>query len=714
MASQKQANGPVAVGPRPSSDTEVNGRPLTAAATSAVVEAASAEKRGRLSWSDLFTFYLPRYDGKYRVGTWTVEVPTPSHITAPDSPYRLKSNPSAPAWKLATVLMTLYYPVSPSAPPPPTSTRPPWAGAPLGDSAKVFAHFLHLGLVARSVFFAIITLGARRIRLPAFGGAPYAVPSSSSGDQEKRKLVVFSHGLAGNRYGYSQFCGSLASRGYVVAAIEHRDGSAPYSFINPTSPSEGDGRSVSIINFDDIDDKTRPDDDPMISRAIQLDFRTTELFAALDVLKSLKDPDEMVKLKDANLRAKKGAGGGWNGDARVDWTDDQWRELARSVSWDEDVTLSGHSFGAATAVRPFPSPSLSVTDRPSQLRALMLEDGKRPAYISRSIVLDPWTEPLVRLHRHESNHSPSLPPTLPILCINSPTFTAWKDVYQAEVDFVSTSKRSWMATLAGIGHTCFSDFPVVFPTSVPSPPSLPPTFPARVAHEGGQVLEDARRVEVGARAGHRPVRRHVARLPRRRPDTPSRLGRAGSRKDDQGPTAGRDRLARPSRRRFVTLDAPPSLRTKNRGSGAMPVVVREYPQPHCKPETGYHHFSATRSLSTAFNLSTSFPAFAASASAALIVFRRPSTLVWISSGTRDEPPKLQRPSWKSWPRDRSWSVEDLMSDSAVESALLANRRSFTAAKWVSWTRRLTAARYTGLPHRMTDSRSASLMSEGES
>ena len=60
-----------------------------------------------------------------------------------------------------------------------------------------------------------------RLRFPALLNAPLK-PTTS-----KYPLAIFSHGLAGTRHTYTQYVSGLASEGYVVLVVEHRDGSGP-------------------------------------------------------------------------------------------------------------------------------------------------------------------------------------------------------------------------------------------------------------------------------------------------------------------------------------------------------------------------------------------------------------------------------------------------------------------------------------------------------
>ena len=62
-------------------------------------------------------------------------------------------------------------------------------------------------------------------------------------------LVVFSHGLGGTRTTYSQYCGELASRGNIVLAPEHRDGSGPITVVRSAT---GEERSVLYLKPEDL------------------------------------------------------------------------------------------------------------------------------------------------------------------------------------------------------------------------------------------------------------------------------------------------------------------------------------------------------------------------------------------------------------------------------------------------------------------------------
>lgn len=62
------------------------------------------------------------------------------------------------------------------------------------------------------------------VYIPALWQAPVLEGS------ERVPVVVMSHGIGGNRTSYSAYCCELASHGFIVAAVEHRDGSASMTY----------------------------------------------------------------------------------------------------------------------------------------------------------------------------------------------------------------------------------------------------------------------------------------------------------------------------------------------------------------------------------------------------------------------------------------------------------------------------------------------------
>lgn len=63
------------------------------------------------------------------------------------------------------------------------------------------------------------------VYIPALWQAPLL-----EGD-EKFPVIVLSHGIGGNRTTYSAYCCELASHGFIVAAVEHRDGTASMTYL---------------------------------------------------------------------------------------------------------------------------------------------------------------------------------------------------------------------------------------------------------------------------------------------------------------------------------------------------------------------------------------------------------------------------------------------------------------------------------------------------
>jgi len=341
-------------------------------------------------WRDKVVFpgrALPTYTGPYPVGTMEIEVP----VRQPKTFSNIKRN-GQHVLQLETVLMTVYYPALPISHGDNLSTeakkgkkrpsRELWLGRPRVSIAKGYGNFAGIGTLAVPIF-----LPALFTKLPAYRNAHVADYWANAVDKETRginvkleagskpdgspdkpvfPLILFSHGLGGTRTMYSTVCGEFASYGFVVCAVEHRDGSGPRTFINHSK--SGVGSVQNLVEKGEVDLKpdemkkgfgivdylfprgnhsdTSPRNKKGVDaelRAAQTDLRMAELEEAYAIMKEIYAGRGQL-IADRNLRQKGYKASSSHGLEGVDWA--RWQGRFRL----DRVTACGHSFGAATVV----------------------------------------------------------------------------------------------------------------------------------------------------------------------------------------------------------------------------------------------------------------------------------------------------------------------------------------------------------------------------
>ncbi|XP_053646031.1 platelet-activating factor acetylhydrolase isoform X3 [Cherax quadricarinatus] len=247
-------------------------------------------------------------------------------------------------------LMRLYYPSKLTDLMSHTEKWTPWF---LGEEyTRGLASFIAPSIP--SLFSMLFNWQMRGVATPAVWGAPVT--------DRKFPVIVFSHGLSAHRSIYSTVCTELASHGFFVAAVEHRDRSACASFtLNETGEKE-------YMLF-----KTTPLDMKEYElRNQQIKIRVEESIRALNVLEMLNEGKVKNELSsDFDLQQLHG---------HLDLT---------------YPIMTGHSFGGVTAIST-------------------LAKDKR---FKVGVALDPWMFPI---KDEVDNIGPNV--TQPLMCISTEAF----------------------------------------------------------------------------------------------------------------------------------------------------------------------------------------------------------------------------------------------------------------------------------------------------
>ncbi|KAM0485211.1 hypothetical protein ACHAPX_001195 [Trichoderma viride] len=366
--------------------------------------------------------------------------------------------------------------------------RVDWMPRPRAATAKGYAKYLHIPALPVTAYLACTSLFTK---LPAFRNAKLAAhwpedtrkddgPTGQKAREEEEDptsrprfpVIIFSHGLGGSRLCYSSICGELASYGFIVVAIEHRDGSGARTYVSLPSNVEAAAIESSTAELHTNNDgKERAGDKKVqrqrkrglnpyyvmdyilpkdnaqdtsphnrrgvdhILRSAQIELRQEEVKEAFYILELLNS-GHGSDIASVNLRKKGNIGSSSMGLNGVDW--DDWKNRM----FLSKVTMMGHSFGGATTVQICRDDSLT--------------------WLGQGIILDAWGQA-----------TPSGGETLkeritkPIISISSEVFMHWKENFEKVVEFSNEARDSgtlcWMLTIVGSTHLAMTDLAVLYP-----------------------------------------------------------------------------------------------------------------------------------------------------------------------------------------------------------------------------------------------------------
>ncbi|XP_006815952.1 platelet-activating factor acetylhydrolase-like [Saccoglossus kowalevskii] len=217
--------------------------------------------------------------------------------------------------------------------------------------------------------------------------------------------VIYSHGLSSSRFQYNTLCMDLASHGYIVAIVEHRDNSACTTYC--LRPSDEDKMTLKeeFVTFI----LSLPSREEYALRNSQVKQRAKECTRTLDLLHKMNKGQLIQNQMDIHCNFSQFKG-------RLDT---------------DNVSVIGHSFGGTTAIQS-------------------LYQDKR---FRCCIALDSWMFPLdIRTISHDIHQ--------PILFINDERFQWTGNIVRMNrILSDKTGGERRLITIMGTDHDNQTDFP---------------------------------------------------------------------------------------------------------------------------------------------------------------------------------------------------------------------------------------------------------------
>lgn len=257
-----------------------------------------------------------------------------------------------------------------------------------------FSILLNLWLV---VLRFILWLMGKDVYIPTLWEEPV------TNEVKKLRVVVFSHGYGATRFLCSTICNELASRGYLVVCLEHRDESASLTYYYASESARNRDERTYILAKPFV----AMDMQHYLLRNGQMKYRSYECSKVLQLLSQINNGSFQNKFRsNFDLSCFKD---------KIDLS---------------DPVLMGHSFGGATSIY-----ALAKDDR-----------------FKLGIILDGWMFPL--------KNEPQMNVNKPLLFINSQTFSINANIQMMRT--FSTLPQSTLYTIRNTTHESHTDTPIVF------------------------------------------------------------------------------------------------------------------------------------------------------------------------------------------------------------------------------------------------------------